>query len=66
MTNGSHVRSYSLRMEGEAIKVSIVHESTAETRHESMSASRMVNGDGEEAVPFSDVYIVLFTFLAHF
>ena len=39
--------SYSLRMEGEAIKESVVHESIAETRTESMSMSRMVNGNGE-------------------
>ena len=32
MTNGSRVRIYSLRMEGEAIKESVVRESTAETR----------------------------------
>ena len=38
---------YSLRMEGEAIKQSVVHESTAETRTESMSVSRMANVEGE-------------------
>ena len=45
MTNGSCVHSYSLRMEGEAIKESIVYESTAETRPESMSVSQMANGE---------------------
>ena len=39
--------SYSLRMEGEAIKESVVHELTVKTRTESMSVSRMANGDGE-------------------
>ena len=47
MTNGSRVRSHSLKMEGEAIKESVVHGSTAEIRPESMSGSRMANGDGE-------------------
>ena len=57
--------SYSLRMEGEAIKQSVVHESTAKTRTESMSVSRMAN-EFYKKQSHSDVYVVLFTFLAHF
>ena len=58
-----------LRMEGEVIKQSIVRESTTETRTESMSVSRMVNGNGESirsSAILMFIYIVLFTFLAHF
>ena len=67
--NGSLHASYSLRMEGEAIKQSVVHESTAETRTESMSVLRRQMAMANEFYKkqsHSDVYVVLFTFLAYF
>ena len=59
----------SLRMEGEAIKESVVHEST-ETRSRARRGWRMAMANNSSnsisSSAMSDVFIALFTFLAHF
>ena len=69
MTNGSRVCKLFLGIEGEAIKESVAREST-ETRSR-WAPSRMANqwrcwANSTRTSVMSDVFIVLFTSLAHF